>query len=55
MSFDNLPTALPYIRTGRLHALAVTGLKRSATAGALKRKAPSAAALPDCQPPNWMV
>jgi len=32
MSFDNLPTALPYIRTGRLRALAVTGLKRSATA-----------------------
>jgi tripartite-type tricarboxylate transporter receptor subunit TctC len=32
MSFDNLPTALPYIKTGRLRALAVTGLKRSVTA-----------------------
>lgn len=32
MSFDNLPTALPHIRTGRLRALAVTGLKRSVTA-----------------------
>ena len=32
MSFDNLPTALPYITTGRLRALAVTGLKRSASA-----------------------
>jgi tripartite-type tricarboxylate transporter receptor subunit TctC len=31
MSFDNLPTALPYITTGRLRALAVTGLKRSAS------------------------
>ena len=32
MSFDNLPTALPYIRSDRLRALAVTGLKRSPTA-----------------------
>jgi len=32
MSFDNLPTSLPYIRTNRLRALAVTGLKRSVTA-----------------------
>lgn len=29
MSFDNLPTALPYIKSGRLRALAVTGRKRS--------------------------
>jgi tripartite-type tricarboxylate transporter receptor subunit TctC len=32
MSFDNLPTALPHIRSGKLRALAVTGLKRSASA-----------------------
>jgi tripartite-type tricarboxylate transporter receptor subunit TctC len=32
MSFDNLPTSLPYIQTGRLRALAVTGTKRSVTA-----------------------
>ena len=32
MMFDNLPAALPHIRSGRVRALAVTSLKRSASA-----------------------
>ena len=29
MIFDNMPSALPYIKAGKLRALAVTGAKRS--------------------------
>jgi tripartite-type tricarboxylate transporter receptor subunit TctC len=29
MMFDNLPTAIPHIRTGRIHALGVTSAQRS--------------------------
>lgn len=32
MMFDNLPAALPHIKSGRVRALAVTSLKRSASA-----------------------
>ena len=32
MFFDSIPSSLPHVRTGKLKALAVTGLKRTAAA-----------------------
>jgi len=35
MMFDNIPSSVPHIRSGKLHALATTGPKRDATLGDL--------------------
>ncbi|MCC6532581.1 MAG: tripartite tricarboxylate transporter substrate binding protein [Burkholderiales bacterium] len=51
LAFDNMPALLPHIRSGRLRALAVTPIKRSATAPELPTIAE--AALPGYDASVW--
>jgi len=51
--FDNLSTALPYIKAGRLRALAVTSAERSPAAPDIPTMAE--AGLPDCEVLSWFA
>lgn len=51
--FDNLSTALPYIKTGRLRALAVTSAERSPAAPDIPTMAE--AGLPECEVLSWFA
>ncbi|MEP9347779.1 tripartite tricarboxylate transporter substrate binding protein [Xanthobacter sp. KR7-225] len=51
--FDNLSTALPFIKSGRLRALAVTSAERSAAAPDIPTMAE--AGLPECEVLSWFA
>ncbi|WP_407180691.1 tripartite tricarboxylate transporter substrate binding protein [Bradyrhizobium sp. STM 3562] len=51
--FDNLSSSLPYIKSGKLRALAVTSAHRSAAAPDIPTMAE--AGLPDCEVTSWFA
>ncbi len=51
--FDNLSTSLPYIKSGRLRALAVTSAQRSPAAPDIPTMAE--AGLPECEVLSWFA
>ncbi|MEP9378360.1 tripartite tricarboxylate transporter substrate binding protein [Aquabacter sp. CN5-332] len=51
--FDNLSTSLPYIKSGKLRALAVTSAKRSPAAPDIPTMAEEG--LPDCEVLSWFA